>query len=183
MDAWIVKHNFKIEGKLLPEKAPWDRAWLSPSASRSRAHCMEMFPHGLLLIMKSQACCLSVYVTWTQYCSLCDSLTLSSPSRHQLPKKDLPGHPSVKHQPFLPIVRVSDRKWKQAGNGRAEWPSHGSVGGTKAPFWHLQPQQLQADALGFLLSRGWSVKIGTGTDWVQACCSFTDLESSLIAIN
>lgn len=137
----------------------------APPLPWSAAHCMEMFPHGLLLIMKSQACCWSMYVTCTQHCSLCDSLTPSSPSRHQLPKKDLPGHPSVKHQPFVPIVRTSDRKWKQAGNDGTKWPSHGSVGGTKAPFWRLQPQQLQADALGFLLSRGWSVKIGTGTDW------------------
>lgn len=46
-------------------------------------------------------------------------------------------------------------------------PPTAPVGGTKAPFWRLQPQQLQADVLGFLLSRGWSVKIGAATERVS----------------
>lgn len=44
-------------------------------------------------------------------------------------------------------------------------PSHDIVGGTKALFWRLHHQQLQADAFGFLLNRGWSIKIDTGIYW------------------
>ena len=152
----------------MPEKAPWDLAWFSPFASMEYSSLHGSVPpwSAVNYVISSVLFEHVHYMDTTLFPP--DSLTSSSPSRHQPPKKDLTGHPSVRHQPFLPIVRISDRKWKQqAGNDRTEWPSHGSVGGTKAPFWRLQPQQLRADALGFLLSRGWSVKIGAGTGRVS----------------
>lgn len=54
---------------------------------------------------------------------------------------------------------------KHSQEDGTEWHPYNSVGGTKALFWHLQYQQLQADAFGFLLNKGWRVKIDTGIYW------------------
>lgn len=135
---------------------------------QSRAHSAEILCIPRWFMTKFQACCLGKCMTSTKYHSS------TTPWPCPLPPNTLLGirawQPSEchsgKHHLFLPLVRLSNRKCEQqSSDDGTERPSHATVGGTKALFWRMHHRQLQADALAFLLNRGWGIKIDTGIYW------------------